>query len=81
MWKILTQLVVFMPEVAVIVTLPGRIGRSAKEAFPLIVAIAARLLRCARSFKAATDGIVLGDRIEGKISAPLVGGCEPAVGR
>ena len=52
-----------------------------QEAFPLVVAIAARLLRCASSFKAATDGIVLGDRIEGKISASLVGGGEPAIGR
>ncbi len=77
----LTKLVVFVPEVAVVVTLPGRIGRSAEEALPLVVAVAAGLLGGAGGFEAAANGVVLGDGIEGKISATLVGGGEATVGR
>ena len=70
-----------MPEVAVIVTLPGRIGRSAKEALPLVVSVSTGLLGGSSGLKSAADGIVFGDGIERKIASALIGRGEATIGR
>lgn len=70
-----------MSEIAVVVPLPGRIGRSAEKALPLVVAVAAGLLGGAGGLESAADGVVFGDGIERKISATLVSRGEATVGR
>ncbi len=52
-----------------------------QEALPLVVAVAAGLLGGAGSFEAAADGVVFGDGIKRKISAPFVSRGKATIGR